>query len=297
MTPGARAIRTTAAVLAPAPRAFFWLRGERPLGYLHDVLTQDVAGLTPGNGALAAVLTDRGRVTAELRVLPLEEGVLIDADPAAAEGVAHGIGRHAELAGCELSVVREHFVLAALRGPRAEEALAGAGLPVPGTEEAAFARDGDLLVVRVAWGVPGFDLVGAGSATEDAVAKIGAEPATPDDLEAARIDAGRPLFGPDVNEGLLINETPLLTRAVSFSKGCYPGQESVARVHNLGAVKRLLRGLRSSDGSLEAGADVRLEGADVGTVTSAHALDRGAAAIALLRSEIMPGTAVEAGGA
>ena len=114
-----------------------------------------------------------------------------------------------------------------------------------------------------------------------------------EELEGARIASGRASFGPDISDELLVNETPLLLHGVSMTKGCYPGQESVARVHNLGRIRRALRSLRSHAGSLPANAEVEVDGAAVGRVTSAApAPDGGSVAIALLAAEIEPGTRV-----
>ena len=288
MTEGAAALRSSAALVRPLPRAVFRLTGERPLAYLQDVLAQEVAGLGPGRGALAAALSPKGRVSAELRVLPMLNGsILLDAEPEARAGIEERIGRHAGLAGCELEAV--DVPVAALRGPRADEVLAAAGIAVPPQHEAAFVEWDGFLVVRVVWGVPGVDLFGEPPPTN-------APPATTDELDAARIEAGRPRFGPDVNEDVLANETPLLEHAVAPDKGCYPGQESVARIRNLGGVRRTLRGLRSM-GVVSAGAEVRTESGVAGVITSAASLPTGGSvAIALLRADIEPGTEVEAEG-
>jgi folate-binding protein YgfZ len=284
----ADALRSSAALVRPLPRAVFRLTGERPLAYLQDVLAQEVAGLGPGRGALAVALSPKGRVSAELRVLPMLNGsILLDAEPEARAGIEERIGRLAGLAGCELEAV--DVPVAALRGPRADEVLATAGIAVPPQHEAAFVEWDGFLVVRVVWGVPGVDLFGEPPPTN-------APPATTDELDAARIEAGRPRFGPDVNEDVLANETPLLEHAVAPDKGCYPGQESVARIRNLGGVRRTLRGLRSM-GVVSAGAEVRTESGVAGVITSAASLPTGGSvAIALLRADIEPGTEVEAEG-
>ena len=271
------------------PRAVFSVTGERPLGYLHDVLAQDVAELTAGRGAIAAVLTANGRVAAEVRVLPLDDGVLLDAEEAARPGILEHIARVAPLAGVDVTDAGDRFAFAALRGLGSDAALTAAGLPVPGDNEASSKREGDLLVVRVAWGGPGVDLLGPPEAVAAAVARIEVRRASPADLDAARIAARRPRYGADVTEELLVNETPLLLHGVSMSKGCYPGQESVARIHNLGRVRRAIRGLLS-DAPLTPGAEVLVDdGNTVGRVTSAGG---GSVAIALLTAEIPAGTLV-----
>jgi folate-binding protein YgfZ len=274
------------------PRAIYSVTGERPLAYLHDVLAQDVVELAPGRGALSAVLTANGRVAAEVRVLPLGDSVLLDAEVAAAPGIDAHISRNAPLAGVAVEDVTDRVTAAAVRGPYADRALAESGLPVPAPDEAAFERFGELLVVRVRWGVAGVDLIGPA----DLVPSFGAQSATFEELDAARIEGGRPRFGVDVSEDLLVNETPLLSHGVSMSKGCYPGQESVARIHNLGRIRRALRSL-SSPSSLSAGAEVSLDDRVVGRVTSAApATTGGAVGIALLAAEVAPGTSVRIDG-
>ena len=284
MTPGATALRRSAALVRPVPRAVFRLSGEKPLGYLQDVLAQEVAGLGPGRGALAVALSPKGRISAELRVMPMLNGsILIDADAEARAGIEERIGRHAGLAGCELEPLE--VPVAALRGPQADEALVSAGVALPHAGEAMFVEIQGLIVVRVDWGVPGFDLIGEPPGFDVLLATF-------DELEAARVEAGRPRFGKDFDEDVLVNETPLLEHAVAADKGCYPGQESVARVRTLGGVRRLLRGLRSTDGELTEGADVSTNGSVLGRVTSAARLS----AIALLRSEVDEGDEVEVAG-
>ena len=277
-----------AAVVERLPRVVYRVTGERSLAYLHDVLAQDVSDLREGAGALAALLTPEGRVAAEVRVLPLEKDVLLDADEASRDGIERLIVRHAGLAGCEVIDVTGEYVVAAVRG----EAVVP---PTPSSDEACFDESREAFLVRVVWGVPGYDVIGPAAAVDAIIRGVDATRASVEDLDDARIAAGRPLYGRDIDESLLVNETPLLARGVSMTKGCYPGQESVARVHNLGRVRRTLRGL-TADGALEAGADLTVDGAVVGRITSARrSSGAGFAAIALVRSEIEPGSSVIAG--
>lgn len=283
----------SAALIERLPRVVYRVTGERPLAYLHDVLAQDVSDLVEGTGAIAALLTAEGRVAAEIRVLPLEKDVLLEADEAAREGIEQHIVRHAGLAGCEVVEVTGDFAVVALRGLDADAAL---GRSAPQLSEAAFVPAGDAWIVRVMWGVPGVDILGPAAAVDAVLRTVQAPHATLEDLDAARIAAGRPEFGRDIDNTILVNETPLLAHGVSMTKGCYPGQESVARVHNLGRLRRVLRGL-TADAPLEAGAELISDGAVVGTITSATPAPTGGfAAIALVRSEIEPGGRVLAAG-
>lgn len=229
--------------------------GDAALTFLHAVLSQDVASLPPGRAATACYLDANARVLAEIRVLHLPTGeVMIDAEPAAAPAF-ETLSRIAGLSGCEIVV--EPWTLAPERG--ATEL----------NEDEVRVTDG-VIEIGIAWGGPGTDRLTSGEATPD-----------DDGFEAARIEAGRPRFGTDITEDLYVFETPLLMRAVSFNKGCYPGQESVARVVNLGAPKRKLVGLTF-------GADAPPPTTDLdgqGHVTSAA----GRSAIALVRAEVAEG--------
>ena len=229
--------------VARLPRRVWRLSGERPLAFLDATTSQDVASLEPGRGALTCVLDDKGRVLAELRALAMPDGtVLLDG-----EGDVSYLRRVAPLSGCE--IVETDIPVTAVRGPEAAGAL---GDPLPSEERAHVQRDGSVIAC-VGWGVPGYDVIG------DVSLPLGSI----EDHDALRIRAGRPRYGVDVTADMLINETPYLARAVSFTKGCYPGQESVARVHNLGRVRRKVVGVHGS--GLRAGA---LDDG-IGTVTSA----------------------------
>jgi hypothetical protein len=285
----------SAALVERLPRVVFRVTGPRPLAYLHDVLAQDVIGLGRGEGALAALLTAEGRLAAEVRVLPMDPDVLLDADEAARGGIEQHIARHAGLAGCDVEDVSAEHAVAAVRGARVDAVLAAAGVALPADREAALVSAGEVLVVRVVWGVPGIDVIGPAAKVDEVLRAVQVPRAGFDDLDAARIAAGRPVFGRDLDETILVNETPLLRRGVSMTKGCYPGQESVARVHNLGRTRRTVRGL-SADRALEAGAELRVNGDVIGSISSASETPSGGfAAIALVRAEIEVGSTVTAG--
>jgi folate-binding protein YgfZ len=286
-------LNKAAAVVAAWARCVIRVSGREPLSFLHATTTQDLLALAPGQGALTCVLNDKGRVLAEARVLPLEDGtVLLDGEPSARTPLLEGLGRVAPLSGCELLDETQSWSVAAVRGPAARAALPG--IPELPQADHQFVVAGGAIVVRTEWGVPGYDVL-APAGVDVAIDALSVETET---LEAARIAAGRPRFGVDVTDELLINETPLLERAVSFSKGCYPGQESVARVQNLGRVRRSLLGLRIDAPSPPApGTVVTREGDEVGRITSAASIDGACCAIALLRNDGRMEGEVTVGGA
>lgn len=251
--------------LTPLPRFVARVRGERALAFLHDTTTQDVAGLGPGSGALTCVLDEKGGVHGELRLLVLDDAIVLDGEQAARDAVFGRLARVAPLSG--VTIDETHLTVTAARGLAIE---------APETEHAWIAH-GDALLVRTGEGV---DIIGPVGFDAPDVAF--------EDFEAARIAAGLARFGVDISPGMLINETPLLARAVSFTKGCYPGQESVARVHNLGSIRRRFVSL-SFDGGAPPMPSTLDDG--LGTVTSAA---RGAA-IGVVRASVEVGARVQAG--
>ena len=244
--------------------------GDDPIAFLDATTTQDLTELKPDQSALACMLDEKGHVQAELRATMLDDGtVLIDAEQAAREALTGWLAKIAPLSGCEVSDESDLWTVTALFG--VHEAPTGA---------VALASD---------WGPSDLDVL-----HEGATAFEGAEMSA-GEYEAARIAAGRPRFGVDFDENTHIAETPLIARAVSFTKGCYPGQESVARVENLGRVRKRLVGLDVDGGPPEAGASMTVEGREVGRVTSAATWDGRVVAIGSLRSEVHDGATVEAG--
>ncbi|HEX9712983.1 MAG TPA: hypothetical protein VGB52_10595 [Actinomycetota bacterium] len=273
--------------VATPPRTIVRVRGEKTLAFLHDVATSDLAALRPGEGASTCFLDEKGRVQAEARALALDDGsALLDAEPAAAGYLTGWLARIAPLSGCEITDETAGWQVAAVRGPKAGVAL---GLDADLAEHAFVQRDSQLLV-RVEWGLPGFDVF---SPSPEQLVLDDAIRVDDETFEAARIAAGRPRFGIDITEETLVNETPLLARAVAMTKGCYPGQESVARVHNLGKIRRHLVGLDLAvPASVAPGAAVLVGEDEVGVVTSAA----GSAAIARARADVKAGATVKVDG-
>lgn len=263
-------------ITALPARCVLRLTGPATLKFLHDVSTQDVAPLRPGDSALLAFLDDKGRILADARVTATDEGAIVDAEEAATDGLERAVTRIAPLAGVDVEAQRW-------------EALRYDGAEMPRDALDALG----VLAVPVSWGGSGFDLLAPSlRAVRATFTEGGAAEGDLAAVEEARIAAGRPRFGVDIDAATLINETPLLTRAVSFTKGCYPGQESVARVHNLGQVRRKLRVLRL-DAPVRAGDAVRVGAENVGTVTSTA----GSHALAFLASDVEVASPVVVGDA
>jgi folate-binding protein YgfZ len=147
-------------------------------------------------------------------------------------------------------------------------------------------------LVAVDWaGHPAFDAIGTEAAITALSAGIDAPLVDADAYERARIEAGVPRQGLDTDERTIPQEAGLELVAVSFTKGCFVGQELVCRIDSRGHVNRHLRRLRAPDGSIAVGATVAFEGREIGDVTSAA----GPVALAMLRREVEPGAQVDAG--
>lgn len=258
--------------VAAVPHIFFEIRGADPVAFLNATTTQELGAITAGAGALTCLLDDKGHVRAELRVLARADGsVVIDCEEAARDGVAW-LARVAPLSGCEVIDVGDAWRVHAVRGARAT-------FDVPDQEHAFVERDG-MLVVRVTWGLPGFDII-APAVVDPGVVGARADAST---FEAARIAAGRPRYGVDITVEHILNETPLIDRAVSFTKGCYPGQETVAKIRNLGRPRRAVVGV-DAEAPLAAGDALQDDEREIGRITSAASTPLGWRGIATVRAE------------
>jgi tRNA-modifying protein YgfZ len=215
------------------------LAGNDVLSYLHAVCTQHTLDLQPGDATQALLLSPKGKIEFAFRLAVLDKGVLLDTEadaaPALAERLARFVFRY------DVAVGPPAAGSASLLGPDAEAALAAAGLPVPAAGRAEVAAP-DLVVQRTP---VGFDLVGAAALGVLAtLERAGVELAGAERWEQARVEHGLPQAGRELTDDVLAEEAGLLGSHVHLDKGCYPGQETVARVHNLGQVQRRLAGLR-----------------------------------------------------
>jgi tRNA-modifying protein YgfZ len=215
------------------------LAGNDVLRYLHAVCTQHTLDLKPGDATQALLLSPKGKVEFAFRLAVLDEGVLLDTEAAAAgalaERLARFVFRH------DVTVGQPVAGAATLLGPGTADLLTAAGLPVPAPGRAGVAGP-DLVVHHTP---AGFDLVGPGApAAAGALERAGAERRPAQLWELIRVELGLPRAGRELTDDVLAEEAGLLGSHVHLDKGCYPGQETVARVHNLGQVQRRLAGLR-----------------------------------------------------
>ena len=226
------------------PRDFVHAAGPDATSFLQGQLSQNVAVLAPGESTWALLLQPQGKVTAFLRVLRVgEEEFVMETDAGFGPAVIERLSRFKLRVKCDLEPLAWRCL--AVRGPKAHELV----------------PDG----VVADWpGLPGRDLVGESPAVPAGVTECGM-----DAYEAVRIEAGIPVMGSELDEGTIPAEAGVVDMSVSFTKGCYTGQELVARIDSRGGnVPRRLRGLVLAAGPAPVGATVHADGKDVGKLTS-----------------------------
>jgi folate-binding protein YgfZ len=270
------------------------LTGEEAASFLDGQVSNDIATLQPGHGRYATLLTPKGRIRADLRVLAVDDGqggLLLVCERAALQTVFDQVRRGMIGWKVELHKRTLQLGLLSLVGPRSEEVARAAGLAIPGREE----HDVAWPVVRTDVGLDVFPDAEQADAMRERLLAAGAVAVPEEAAEVVRVERGRPRFGPDLDESVMPEEAGIVDRAVSFTKGCYVGQETVARLHWKGKPNRHLRGLRSAT-PLETGRPVRTPEREVGRVGSAVVSPRlGPLALAILRREVQPGDTVTVG--
>jgi tRNA-modifying protein YgfZ len=269
---GYESIKQGAALVDRSPRTVLKLTGKDPVGMLNAVLTNEVPKET-GIGAYALLLNPKGRIQTDLRVLKSGEDVLVDTEPEGAEAAREILSRYAPFSRVEiedLSLKNVSWGSLGLYGPHAYELLDDLRLSEHESTEIEVSGT-KVLAAGVAAPVPGFDLLGpeeALRAVREHLERGGAEPVSPESYETARIEAGLPRFGTDITPENFPAEAGILDRAVSFSKGCYPGQETVAKMYYRGRPNRTLHRLEIEGPLPSPGTPILQEEKQVGTITS-----------------------------
>jgi len=274
------------------------LTGTEASAFLNGQVSNEIADLQPGTGCFATFLTPKGKMLGDLRVLATEapEELLLDTERVALQALFDLLRRATIGFDVELHKRTLQTAELALVGPAARTV---AGVPDLPEEEYANRRtevDG-VPVVAVATDL-GVDVLCAAEEAERVRAALLDAGAVEVDEAAAdvlRVEHGRPRYGVDLDETVIPQEAGLNDRAVSFTKGCYVGQETVARLHWRGKPNRHLRGLRLSE-PVPAGTPLHAGEKQVGVVSSPVSSPReGDIALALVRREVSPGDEVRVG--
>ena len=304
------AFRSGAALVDRSHRARMVFEGEKRAETLTGLVTNDVAALATGTGLYAAALTPRGKIIADVRIFARDADLLVDVPVRAAAGWGAMIRKFVNPRATRYADRTDTLADIGVFGPQSRDvvaALAGVAADVlaalaPYSHVAVTVDKHALLIVRAPdIGVEGYDVIVPVESRPDLWQRamaLGAVPTGLDAWEIARIEAGRPEWGIDIDESTIPQEANLDGwHAISYTKGCYTGQETVARVHFRGHVNRHLRGLLfSADLPIPAGAAL-LDDADkgVGDVRSTAVSPRlGGVALAMVRREVPIGATVRA---
>lgn len=302
------ALRQAAAVVDRSYRTRMSFEGDRRLDTLTGLVTNDVGALQPGAGQYAAALTPRGKIIADIRIFAREMELLVDVPPRASAGwtamirkfvnprTTRYVDRTDALADVGLFGPRSRNIVAALTGLNAD----ALGALAPYGSLTGRIGDGSAFVVRAPdIGLEGYDIIvpaDARASVWQRAVELGAAPLGIAAWDIARIEAGRPEWGVDIDDATIPQEANFdELHAISYTKGCYTGQETVARVHFRGHVNRHLRGLTYEGGApMPRGADVVGDGdKPVGDVRSSAISPRlGGVALGMVRREITPGAEV-----
>ena len=292
-----RVLREEAGLLDRSDRFRLTVAGPEAAELLQGQLTNDVAGLEPGAGCYAALLDRKGRIQADMRVLRLEPSSFwMDTESEAGHGVLRHLGIYKVGLDATVAPANDDDRLLSLVGPRSPELVGGAPPRPEHAHRIAVVAGASCRAVATDLGL---DLLVPREAIEsvrDALLEAGAEPVDLEALEILRVEAGRPRLGREIGGATLPQEAEITERAVSFKKGCYIGQETVARLHYKGKPNRRLRRL-VLDRPVAGGEPVTGEGRELGRIgTAVVSPARGPLALAILRREAEPGAEVLVGG-
>ena len=312
------AVRSQAGFAPLEDRGQLWMSGADRATYLQGLLTNDIVALQAGRGCYAAYLTPQGRMIADMRVFELGSRMLIDLPLAVKDTVLQRFDQFIFTEDVQVADASAALRALAIAGPRARDviadALRGAGPDVSASTldaleeyasvETKWGGDSVVVVRSGDFGPGGYDLFVPAAAIDkmlNGLSVAGSTRMTAETLDLLRIEAGRPKWGAELRDDVIPLEAGIEERAISFTKGCYVGQEVVIRVlhRGHGRVARKLVGLRLSGGSAAVDAPVVRDGREIGHVTSTARSPRlGAIAMAYVhRDAAEPGTDVMVGSA
>jgi tRNA-modifying protein YgfZ len=278
ITAGYQGLRESAAWMDLSGRGKIRMMGEDRARLLHAMTTQDVQTLTPGHGCYAFFLNAQGRILGDVNVFCREDCFLLDTEPDTRQKLFDHIDRYIIADDVTLEDATGHTATVAIEGPQATAVLERLGGPVPESDYETRSWGGSIVARVSSTGAGGYFIFLPQAKKDELMAALdaaGIAEATAQDARAVRMEHGRPRYGEEISERYLVQETAQL-HAVSFSKGCYLGQEIVERVRSRAQIHRVLRRLEidsnpadvepPATGSKLKSADA---GADAGEIASA----------------------------
>ena len=293
------AARSGAVVVARMDRALLRVWGRDPVKMVHGLVSNDVAGLPVGGAAYATLLTPKGRLVADMRIVRRADDLLLEFDAAALDGLTSTLKKFVPPLFARFEDVSSDLVVFGVYGPAARAVvlrLAGDAPAADAPEDAALETTNLRVLRSRLTGEPGgYDVIVPAADAERfwrGAVEAGARPAGLATLDVLRIEAGVPAWGAELDETVIPLEAGLRERAISETKGCYTGQEVIIRILHRGHVNRHLRGLLFGELPPAArGTELfRTEGRPGGVVTSAcfSPLHRQTIGLGFVRREVEP---------
>lgn len=276
-------------------RALFALTGRDRVRWLNGMVTNNIRDLAPGQGVYAFVLNAPGHILGDLYVFNRGASLVAEIEREQAEHLLQVLKRYIIMDKVEIDDLNEKIGVIGVAGPKSGEALAKVGVNADLSNLQIAETSWNELPVTVIRGdnpcVPNYEIWVPAEKVEfliDALLKAGAESVGDETLETFRILCGVPKVGHDIHERTLPQETGQ-ERALSFTKGCYIGQEIVERIRARGSVHRTFTGFEVDGAAPPAGTKIQSEGKDVGEITSvmAEPLKDKRLALGFLRKEFM----------
>jgi folate-binding protein YgfZ len=304
-------VRAGVGVADRRSRSFTLIEGPDAGRFLQGVLSNDVTRIKVGDALYALVLTPKARIIADLRLTRIaDDGFLADTEPAAAADLRATLTRYRIAARATIEPADDRFGAIAVAGPKAGMLLADCFGVQPRTDahegDGIAVADGVHAIASAFCGDRAFELIGPRTALRavwdtllEALGEYGGCVFGEAAFETLRIEAGIPRFGAELTGEVMPAEAGVVQRAISFTKGCYIGQEPVARLHYRGHANRGLRAIVLDGQPPVPGTPVEFGGREVGRVTSsAYSPTLGRTlALAIVRREVEPGRQVTVGGA
>jgi folate-binding protein YgfZ len=280
-----RAFKETAGFIDLSNRGRICLLGADRIKFLHGQVTNDVQGLKTDGGCYAALVNAKAKMESDLYIYRLADELLLDFEPGLTEKVTTRLDKYIIADDVQIVDVAPHYGLVSVQGPKSAAAIEALGIvPTLPTTPLQWVKDnvpdvGDIYVMnQPRLGTTGYDVfipsAGLGMIADKILAAVKAQGGRACGLnafETARIEAGIPRYGVDMDETNLAPEAGIEKRAISYTKGCYIGQEVNARIRTYGQVAKSLQRLALTDVSElpVKGTKLQVAGKDVGYITSA----------------------------
>ena len=260
-----QALTEGAAFIDFSNRGRLCLIGADRQAFINGQVTNNVKDLRVGQGCYAALVSNKGKMISDLNIFILENEILLDFEPSLADKVKERLAKFIIADDVEIVDASSNYGLITVQGPEAIDAVESLGWPAPQTIFQIQQQDSWYIANVPRLGVPGVDIYFPVGAAPSLKTNCSIEA-----FETARIERGIPRFGIDMDENTLAPEA-LGQNAISYSKGCYIGQEVIARIRTYGQVAKVLRSLRFEPSAPvpKSGDKIHHDGKEVGWITSA----------------------------